>query len=67
MSTQFRTEHLDADGLPQVGARLESGDIFYKYIDEATKEPHKQVYKGEPAFVEKVRVGGVGAQAAPLS
>jgi DNA-directed RNA polymerase beta subunit len=55
MSTHYKTEHLDADGLPQVGAKLKSGDIFYKYIDEATKEPLKQVYKGEPAIVEKVQ------------
>jgi hypothetical protein len=45
---------LDADGLPNLGVTLKPGDPMYNYIDEEHGTSRRQVYRGEPATVERV-------------
>ncbi len=56
-------EHLEEDGLPQVGLWVEEGDPLYSAVDHLTGEVEVGKHKeSEAACVEAVRVlGGEGA------
>eukprot|EP01147_Barroeca_monosierra_P009559 gene9559-1788_t len=49
-------EQIDADGLPNVGDVIHSGDPYYAIIDEADQSNRIVRYKGEAARIEQVRL-----------
>lgn len=54
------TLHIDSDGLPCVGARLNPGDPIAAYVDDTTGRTKFAKYKGdEVAYVDTVRLIGM--------
>ncbi|KAJ2826513.1 hypothetical protein GGI24_002894, partial [Coemansia furcata] len=49
-------EHIDIDGLPLPGARVDDGKPLYAIIDDVKGRTKVKNYKGEPGFVETVRL-----------
>ncbi|KAJ2037752.1 hypothetical protein H4S04_002683 [Coemansia sp. S16] len=49
-------EHIDIDGLPLPGARVEDSKPLYAYIDDVKGRTKIKNYKGEPGFVDTVRL-----------
>ncbi|KAL7282695.1 hypothetical protein ACG7TL_004169 [Trametes sanguinea] len=55
-------QHIDPDGLPCVGARLNPGDYIAAYVDDTTGRTKFAKYKGdEVAYVDTVRLIGSDA------
>ncbi|EDQ84628.1 uncharacterized protein MONBRDRAFT_12630 [Monosiga brevicollis MX1] len=52
-SANLKMEKLDADGLPRVGAHIKEGDALYSYIDGSTNESRTEIYRGEPAIIDR--------------
>ncbi|KAJ2741462.1 hypothetical protein GGI20_005169 [Coemansia sp. BCRC 34301] len=49
-------DHIDVDGLPLPGARVEDGKPLYALIDDVRGRTKIKNYKGEPGFVDTVRL-----------
>ncbi|KAJ2548989.1 hypothetical protein EV175_004616 [Coemansia sp. RSA 1933] len=57
------TERIDMDGLPYAGLRVEDGDPLYAVIDDVRGRTRVHRYKGEPGYVETVRLLSTGPDA----
>ncbi|KAJ1954141.1 hypothetical protein GGI12_005861, partial [Dipsacomyces acuminosporus] len=49
-------ERIDIDGLPYPGVRVDNGDPLYAVIDDVRGRTKIHKYKGEPGYVETVRL-----------
>ncbi|KAI9503743.1 hypothetical protein BX070DRAFT_190862 [Coemansia spiralis] len=53
-------DHIDTDGLPLIGVRLEDGDPLYTVVDDVRGRTKVHKYKGETGYVETVRLLSTG-------